>query len=259
MKSEMICIVCRRFLKNPVSLPCQCCVCNEHLQGNNSTSFHCQTCDQEFQMPQAGFAINKIAANILAKELHLNDEEKLLKKCATDLIQRLEQLQEEFKSKQSDLERLSYDHFAEIRRNIDIQREELKSKMDEIAIKLINMTNQKEAIYKLKVKEVNEHPSMISNQTLLDEFRNPDLLVREIKGKLDEQKSKIAEFQAKIAALDSLSQNIKSIEFKAHPEFRKESFVTLKQSNQRLISCSLDKTIKVWDLEDYECISTLEG
>ncbi len=32
-----------------------------------------------------------------------------------------------------------------------------------------------------------------------------------------------------------------------------------KQSNNKIISCSSDKTIKVWDIASGDCLNTLEG
>ena len=130
LKSEMICNICKFFLKNPVSLPCQCLVCDEHVH-DNSGHITCVTCSKVFDVPSDGFPLNKIAESILDKELHLSDEEKSLKKTFRELIGQIVRLQEEFTLKQSEMERTSFDHFAEIRRKIDLQRETLKVQMND--------------------------------------------------------------------------------------------------------------------------------
>ena len=78
-------------------------------------------------MPRRGFPSNERVANFLAKELHLSDEERSIKNAIQELIQKLEQLQYDVNLKQNDMELKSFDYFTEIRRQIDIQREELKN------------------------------------------------------------------------------------------------------------------------------------
>ena len=60
----------------------------------------------------------------------------------SNMIQQLEHLQEDLDRIFSDLKGLSFDHFSEIRRQIDLQREKLKKKIDEIALKMIDQVNE---------------------------------------------------------------------------------------------------------------------
>ena len=89
-----------------------------------------------------------MATEILAKDLHLSAKERTIKQATQYLIQQLEHLQTDLSRRHSDLERISFDHFSEIRRHIDIQREEL----DEIALKMIDRVNENEKDCNSKIK-----------------------------------------------------------------------------------------------------------
>ena len=100
---------------------------SEHLQDSTTEkgSIRCLECDQEFDVPSNRFPPHKMAANILTKELRLSDEEKKLKHVIQELTQQLEQLLPDFKQKHTELKRINFDHLTEVRRQIDLQREEI--------------------------------------------------------------------------------------------------------------------------------------
>ena len=126
LKSELICNICKLILKDPVLLPCLSVVCGKHLHDDITKSgvIMCLKCDKEFKLPESGFPPNEVVANIIAKEYHLNDKEKAIKRSIQDMIRKLEQLQEDLKQKHhEDLEANNFNYFSEIRRKIDIQRE----------------------------------------------------------------------------------------------------------------------------------------
>ena len=265
----MTCTICKRFLKNPVTLPCYCFACDEHLHDDfaKSKSLKCLNCNRDFQIPESGFASNKVIASILSKELHLSDEEKTLKNLIKDLIQQLLKLQPQngVDSMQNDMELLSFDHFSELKRKVDMQREALKTQIDQIALKMIDQINEKEKKYKIKVNElileIKDKSMLQKNEALLDQFRDPNLVIANIQRELDEQKTKIQEFKSNVGFLENLNEEIKSFEFLATEQaFPRDSFGILKlDTPTKLISCSLANDIKIWDLATNECLATLEG
>ena len=267
LKSEMTCNICTLFLQDPISLPCHCVICHAHLSDgsvNKDGTIRCAKCNRHFDVPSEGFAANKMVQSILEKELHLSDEEKAIRNSIHELLSQLEALQKEIKSKHiTDVEVSGYDHFSELRLKIDIHREELKSKIDEIALKMIDQTKEKEKVYKLKIsemfKEMTGADIKTENETLLNEFRRPNLIIADIVRQFNEQRLKIGEFKAKLVDFDRINSEIKEIEFQANQVLSRETFGMLKLSKplKKLISCSVDKTIKVWDLETKKCVNTL--
>ena len=110
-------------------------------------------CEKDFDVPRSGFEANSALANHLANEFHLNDEEKAIKCAIQDLIKQLEQLKDNVNLKSNEMELANCNHFIEIRRQIDIQREELKAKIDEIALKLIAQVKERENAYNRQLKQ----------------------------------------------------------------------------------------------------------
>ena len=123
---------------------------------------------------------NKFVKNMLEKEVYLSDEEKMLKNTVEELIRQLERLHADFETIQRSFEVFSDDHFSEIRRQIDLQRETLKEKIDEIALKMIDQTKANEELYKMIVRRKLAKISstdIADAEKVLNEFRKPKALV----------------------------------------------------------------------------------
>ena len=264
LRSEMTCKNCARFLQDPISFPCFCVFCREHLYDDSakSGSIQCNKCSKSFEISESDFIANNLITSILKKELHLTDEEKSVKISLYHILNRLDQLQNMFKVKETDSEEFSYCHFSEIRRKIDIQRERLKARIDEIALNLIEQTNDKERIYISKVNSLllgfahTDIPK--ANQAVLDEFRKPNLVIDEVKRLLNEHEQKISQLQCKLAEFDVLNNEIKPIEFRAEQEFQNASFGYLSNHDKLLCGFS-DQPTKIWDLKMNACVYMREG
>ena len=266
LKSEMICMICKLFLHKPVSFPYHCLLCNEHLHDDTAKngSIRCTKCLRDFELRENEFAPSYLASYILEKELHLSDEEKAFKKSIHDLVHQLEQLQIEFQPKYTEWERNNFDHFSEIRRKIDIHREELKAQIDKIALKMIDQLNEKETECKLELSKLHSKITDTNirqkNQALLKELRNPNKILNDFKSHLTEREAKIMEIQNKLVEFDNAVKNIKSFDFSASHE--NYTFGILKMNTlpkkKRLVTCSQDRTIRISDLESNRCIRSLD-
>ena len=153
LKSDLICSICHLILKNPVSLPCFCVICDEHLYNGmvRRELITCQICGDEFNVPAEGFKTNKLAKSILDKGNHLSEDEKSIKTSIQEMYEEMGRLLHEFRVKRTSLEVTCASHFSEIRRKIDIHREVLKEKIDVIALKMIADTKAEEAKHTLKL------------------------------------------------------------------------------------------------------------
>ena len=262
-KSELTCNICKLVLNTPVTLPCSSVICGEHLRDDSVKNgmIKCMKCDKDFDVPRSGFPSNERVANILANDHYLNDEEKAIKNAIQELIQKLEQLQNVIKLKKNEMEVTSFDHFTEIRRHIDIQREELKKKIDEIALKLIDQANEREKVYKSKLKEsisvIVDTDIKKFTQLLMREFRDPNLLVSNVKRLQIMHEENVKEFQARISDFDSLGKEIKLLEFKPTQEFEEIGLGSLRLKGS-LIACPLDNIIQIWNINSSECVDSLE-
>ena len=263
LKSELICCICKLVLSSsPISLPCSHVVCNEHLRDDTvkKGSIRCLECDQEFDVPCNGFPLNKIVSSVLVNDFHLSDEEKKIKYAIRELTHKLERLLSDLKQKYSDLERISFDHFSEVRRQIDLQREELKNKIDQISLKMIDLVNEKEKAYKSTIQQSLVAAKSIDIEEIRrkfeNEFRNPNLVIEEVQLLQHEHEQNISEIQARLNEFDSLGRKINSFAFEPS---RDASFgiLTTYETND-LIACAADNTIQMWNLASNECVATLE-
>ena len=267
LKSELTCSICKLLLKDAVTLPC--CfssICGGHMRDDTikEGTIRCLKCEKEFELPQKGFEINGIVNNILAKELYLSDTEKTIKHEIGELIQQMEHLQTNVFQKQNTMEVTSYIHFAEICRQIDMQREELKKKIDEIALKLIDQVKETEKAYNIKLMQTTT--SILTadihqmSQRVSNEFRSPNLTIAYAKRIRNEHEHKLKEFQAKLNEINSLDMEIKLHGFKNAPSqiFREASSFGSFISNN-LIAISSDDKIKIWNFASDKYVTTLEG
>ena len=248
LKSELICNICKLVLSKPITLPCSDVICGEHLRDDSVKNgmIKCLKCEKDFDVPRSGFSLNERATNILSNEQHLSEEEKAIKYAIQELIQKLEQLQDGVKLQQNAMEVTSFDHFTEIRRQIDIQREELKNKIDEISLQLIDQVNERENVYKSKLKEsisvVVDADIQKFSHLLMREFREPNLLVANVKRLQLQHELNVKEFQASISEFDSIGKEIKLLEFVSRQEFQEPEFGRLRLKGP-LIACNIDNEI----------------
>ena len=139
-KEKLICNLCNNFLNDPVYLPCNCYVyvCNAHIS-TKSNSIKCFNCNEEFQKSKL-FKSNEFVKLFIDSDSHLTEEQKSTKQSVLKMLSEFETLLQEFKSNDANFEVNINEHFYEIRNKIDLQREELKKKIDEIALEMIVQT-----------------------------------------------------------------------------------------------------------------------
>ena len=124
---------------------------------------------------------NNIVEHLVQKEMFLNDEEKSLKRSIEDSFKTLHRLYEDFDKSKNIADMECHNHFAEIRRKIDIYREEVKEKIDEIYMEMIEKTKQMEAAYS---KRINNFKSIVE-KSLDEEIEELNLKFKDRMSSLD--------------------------------------------------------------------------
>ncbi len=107
-----------------------------------------------------------------------------------------------------------------MRFQIDEQREELKKKIDDISLGMIDETKKYEAIYLKNLKEKlfeNFSTSFEQTQSLDNElnqieniFRNPNLLIKTIREMQRKQKESLNEIQFKLNEMNQVRDDLKA-------------------------------------------------
>jgi hypothetical protein len=125
------------------------------------------------------------------------------------------QFYDEFIQNKSILESNVYDHFQEMRFQVDEQREELKKKKDDIALAMIDKIKKSEAMFlnNLKNKFQENFSSFEKSKPLVDElneieelFRSPNLLIESIKGMQSKQEESLKDIQLKLNEMNQIKE-----------------------------------------------------
>ena len=83
LKTELTCSYCMKIYRKPVILPCNHCLCEEHLKDLDVLkvkSIRCKTCKQESSLDDNEFKPNEIVQSLIEKDMHLTEADKEIKK-----------------------------------------------------------------------------------------------------------------------------------------------------------------------------------
>lgn len=211
IKEELTCKYCNKIYKDPITLTCGDSVCRHHaeetLLNNSSNRFFCPICNEENK--NHDFKVNKILENLIKKELH---EFKLNPK--------YEETLNSLKTKITTLENILNDHqnfiyeeISELKRQVDLDRENIKSDIDKLADDLIQQLESYKARFNTEFKtnvdldfynglvesskkqfiEYERHLSLFSveNQQREEKYKQSEQLVEVLHPKINELKEKI--------------------------------------------------------------------
>lgn len=136
VKDEFICKFCREIIKNPVTL--NCCsdkICKQHIEelfaNNSSTRFMCPFCNEENLNQKLN--VDKFMQKMLENDLHNFEIDSRHRKILEVLKTEIKTLETIFQ----DSENVIYEEINELKRQVDLDREELKSRIDTSADDLI--------------------------------------------------------------------------------------------------------------------------
>jgi len=155
-KSHLTCSYCSRIFKHPILLPCDETICREHLSEKDvvrENKIKCAKCSEEFQVKGHEFKSNIELMKLLESHSYLSSEEIELKRELEECIQKFFQFYDKFSQKRTKLDLDVFDHYQEMRFQIDEFRERLKERIDKIALAMIDQTKKSEEIYLRNVKE----------------------------------------------------------------------------------------------------------
>jgi hypothetical protein len=232
LKSEFTCSYCMKIYRKPVILPCNHCLCEEHLKDIDVLkvkSIQCKACKQEFRLDDNEFKPNEIAQNLIEKEIYLTDTEKAIKKLIENFFNEGLRLNEELENNKRVFTLKCFEHFQEIRRKIDLQREELKNEIDKIALAMIDQTKEFEMFFMKRLEPKEDMSSKLtSNFKQSNEmFRDPEALLQldttannqsNMNEELDAIKARLKEFD------EMTNHFLATNSFQPNSTFKKDSF-----------------------------------
>ena len=247
-KSSFLCSNCPKILKKPVTFTCGCTVCGEHLDDKEATktkTIKCVKCNIEYNLNEINFKPNKLVEDLLNQNVYLTEEEKSFKTKISQSLADLHNIFDELREKKTMLEVEIYDHFVELRRQIDIRREEAKARIDDISMQMIELSQNVEAQYMDRLKKTfirSEEESFERQKNDFEEkFRDPKLLIQSLHAIRANQDKEIAQLKEFKSEFDEIAWLVKGNKFKAGAVFGKELFGDLS-----LVECAkLDLNSKI--------------
>jgi len=184
LKSELTCSYCMKIYRKPVILPCNDCLCEEHLKDKDVLkvkSIQCKTCNQEFSLDENEFKPNKIVQSLIEKEMHLTEAEKAIKKLSENFFNEGLRLNEELENNKRMFSLKCFEYFQEIRRKIDLQRDQLKDEIDKIALSMIDQTKEFEVFFMKRLEPNEEKASKLTadlKKLVSETYRDPEALLK---------------------------------------------------------------------------------
>ncbi len=236
LKSTLTCSYCSKIFKDPIELPCGHNLCNEHLTEKSvikQNRIECAVCKIHFVIKDNHFKSSNLVKKQLDDHVYMSDEEFSLKKQIQDSIQYFFQLYEQFTLDKTKLDLDVHEHFQEIRFQLDQHREELKQKIDDIYMEMIDKTKKFESTYLKSLEDqLNASLKSFENKCLVhslketeESFRNPNLLIESIREMQRQQEEAIAELKLKMDEQSQVIDNLTRMnEFKQNVSFSQDSF-----------------------------------
>jgi len=122
-------------------LPCNDLICREHIKDRDvvkENKLKCNECNGEFQVKDNDFKSIKALTKLIESQSYLTEDEISLKQGLEGSIRKFFGFYEEFVQMKAQLESSIFEHFQEMRFQVDEQREELKKRIDDIALAMID-------------------------------------------------------------------------------------------------------------------------
>jgi hypothetical protein len=231
LKSELTCSYCLKIYRKPVILLCNHSLCEEHLKDIDVLkvkTIQCNTCKQEIGLDENEFKTNEIVKNLIEKDMHLTEAEKNLKQFIEKSFNEGIRLNEELENNKRIFTLKCFEHFQEIRRKIDLQREELKDEIDKIALAMIAQTKEFEKFFLERLEPEDGIATSLTAdfEQLNEDFRDPAFLQLAATANVQSQNSEeLEEFRVRLKDLDEMMNDFfETNSFHPNLTFDKDSF-----------------------------------
>lgn len=149
---------------------CGCIVCKSHLKDiSEEERFECESCQEEQSVPKAGFKINKSLQKALNCKLNALKASPVFEECKLQ-SENVRKSLSEIDQMSNDPELFVYEYFENIKRLVDLRREELKFKIDEYSDEIVVEISRTQSSYHKSAPNV--IPPQVNMELLTTELIN---------------------------------------------------------------------------------------
>ena len=135
LKSFLDCEQCKKLLVDPVLMACGKFICKLHLdkmlthESKEENTFICEICQGEHFIPKDGFVVPNRLQDLLDIELNKFAPSPMFEECRKEIENAKESLVD-IGLLEKNAENYIYEYFEDVKRLVDIRREDLKFKID---------------------------------------------------------------------------------------------------------------------------------
>ena len=189
------------MLIDPVTTICGNTVCKSHLD-QYEDSFQCDLCHRVHTVPKDGYKVAKKLQDALSIQLNTLELTPVYDECKKVIKEAQKDVAEiESESIDKDPENYIYEYFEDIKRQVDLRREDLKKKIDTYSDETIESINNTQMTCQKLAKKVNKlskdfEDSKIKLNELIrqfDTFKISEQKFHEIKENITDLQSKLKE------------------------------------------------------------------
>ncbi len=175
------CELCLKTLVDPVTIPCGSNVCKRHIDdvlekitkddnSKNDNFLQCVLCYKDHPITKEGFEINKRLRDGLEIEFNTLKLTPIFDECKVE-IQKAKQKVVEIEKLEKNSENNIYEYFEDIKRQVDIRREDMKTKIDAYSNEIIHSIEDTQSNYIKLSKEVDTITTSIeTSKRELDDY-----------------------------------------------------------------------------------------
>lgn len=213
IKEDFTCKLCKEIYKDPVFL--NCCgenVCKMHIDElfeAQQTNVSCALCSKD--LPSQKFHINKVMKNLIDRDV-----------CKLDIDRKYEDVLEQLKMKIDQIENMHkepenviFNKIRELKRQVDLDKEEAKLKIDESAAEIIKKLDSYETEFKAGCQSISDseyNGNLVANMKIkLAEYES---VLRSLCSNNQERDKKSKETKHAIFILETEIQEYESKLFK---------------------------------------------
>lgn len=153
IQSLFDCKQCSQVLNNPITLPCGVTICEKHLQ--EVIGSKCTFCKNHHVIPNGGFQINELVKQMLSIELNKLKLSPKFEACK-QIIDETVNTAKKIDAIKKDPHNHIYQYFEDIKRQVDLRREDLKVKIDLYSDQLIGYIAKTQEALKATATEVSD-------------------------------------------------------------------------------------------------------
>ena len=199
IRNFLDCDICNKLLIDPVLTLCGFTVCKSHVD-EYEESFQCDLCQSKHTVPKEGFIISRRLQDALSIQLNTLELTPVYDECKK-VIGEAQKDVAQIESIDKDPENYIYEYFEDIKRQVDLRREDLKERIDKYSDETIESINKAQINCQELAKKVNklskdfEDSKMKLNEQIeqFDTFKISEQKFQEIKENVSDLKSKFNE------------------------------------------------------------------